>query len=313
MIKPALVVHADWSIHEQKRWLCMATLIEDGQYVVQMPRPVGDIHTLLPRLKEKARGPFFLGVDFPLGLPLAYARQVGVTDFVALLPQLGRGKWGPFYEVAERKEEIGLYRPFYPFRPGGTSQAHLLEGLNVSHVNALRRRCDRARPGRKAAAPLFWTLGAQQVGKAAIVGWRDMLAPAHCDPRLDMALWPFSGKLAALLETRQIVVAETYPAECYLHLNIAFGPQQSKYRREDRAEKGKQLVSWAAKHTLLLSAALTTALQDGFATSKEGDDLFDAVAGLLGMINVLQGGRPAGEPADPEVRLTEGWILGQVE
>jgi hypothetical protein len=33
--------------------------------------------------------------------------------------------------------------------------------------------------------------------------------------------------------------------------------------------------------------------------------------GLLGMVNVLRGGRPPGAPDDPVVRRIEGWILGQ--
>jgi len=35
------------------------------------------------------------------------------------------------------------------------------------------------------------------------------------------------------------------------------------------------------------------------------------VVGLLGMLNVVLGRRPSGEPDDPLVRRLEGWILGQ--
>jgi hypothetical protein len=35
------------------------------------------------------------------------------------------------------------------------------------------------------------------------------------------------------------------------------------------------------------------------------------VVGLFGLINVVRGARPSGEPEDPVVRRIEGWILGQ--
>ena len=34
------------------------------------------------------------------------------------------------------------------------------------------------------------------------------------------------------------------------------------------------------------------------------------MVGLFGLLNVLRGGRPSGEPEDPVVRRIEGWILG---
>ena len=40
-------------------------------------------------------------------------------------------------------------------------------------------------------------------------------------------------------------------------------------------------------------------------------DGFDAVVGLLGMLNVVLQARPPGEPDDPEIRAIEGWMLGR--
>ena len=45
---------------------------------------------------------------------------------------------------------------------------------------------------------MFWTLGGNQVGKAMIVGWRDLLAPARRAGG-DVAIWPFDGALAELM------------------------------------------------------------------------------------------------------------------
>src|SRR5215469_1950241 len=68
--------------------------------------------------------------------------------------------------------------------------------------------------GSQAACPLFWTLGASQVGKGAIVGWREVLAPALRDDEA-VLLWMFDGRLCELLRPGTIVIAETYPTECY--------------------------------------------------------------------------------------------------
>jgi hypothetical protein len=42
-----------------------------------------------------------------------------------------------------------------------------------------------------------------------------------------------------------------------------------------------------------------------------GDDAFDAVIGLFGMLQVCLGLRDSGEPDDESIREIEGWILGR--
>jgi len=74
--------------------------------------------------------------------------------------------------------------------------------------------CERGGRGHKQACCLFWTLGGNQVGKAAIIGWRDVLAPALRDGG-QISLWRFDGSLPSLFVPGNVVVAETYPAECY--------------------------------------------------------------------------------------------------
>jgi hypothetical protein len=142
---------------------------------------------------------------------------LGVTDFKSLLLQLGQGDFSDFYLISATESEISKYRPFYPFRPGGTKQVHLWYGLGLTCIDDLRRRCELANGGRRAACPLFWTLGANQVGRAAIIGWRDVLVPALSNPKPAL-LWPFDVSLADLLKPGNIVIVETYPAECYCWL-----------------------------------------------------------------------------------------------
>jgi hypothetical protein len=287
----------------------------DGRYILQAPERVGDTSSWLARLHAAANdGGVFLGVDFPIGLPLAYAERLGIADFLDFLPHLGTGEWADFYCPAEMAEQIGLGRPFYPARPGGTCRQHLLDGLGVSRIDDLRRACDRQHGQRRAAAPLFWTMGAQQVGKAAISGWRDVLAPALRE-RDDVTLWPFAGSLTELLDRSGIVVAESYPAEFYTHLGITFpkGPDGHGGKRSSfsRAANAPTLLAWAAANSVKLSDDLAALIRSGFGPAPAGEDAFDAVVGLMGMLNVLFGHRLAGEPAADAVRRVEGWILGQ--
>ncbi len=309
---PTVVAHADWSVSPAKRWLVAARLDGPGRYRAAAPVPVGDPATLLERLGGES---LFLGLDLPLGLPLAYARRAGIEAFADWLVGLGRGDWAEVFDVAERPDEIALTRPFYPRRPGGAKLRHLVEGLGLESPRDLRRLCDLATATRPAAAPIFWTIGAQQVGKAALSAWAALLLPGRRAGA--MALWPFDGDLAALLDAGTPVVAETYPGEIYRHLGIAFrrpdGRRAGKGRQADRAAEGARLRAVARDLEVALAPPLRRAIVEGFGPEAGGDDGFDATVGLLGMINVLRGRRPPGTPADPALRRVEGWILGQAE
>ena len=199
MSAPALVVHADWSVHPGKRWMAQAVRRPGGGYLALPPTPVGALEDFWFRLEQMGGdGPIMVGFDFPIGLPAAYAKQAGIEDFATALAGFGQGRWRDFYEVAAQPEQIALTRPFYPARPGGRSRRQLVDGLRLETWQGLHRRCDGATAGRQAACPMFWTLGGNQVGKAMIVGWRDLLAPAR-RAGVDVAIWPFDGALADLL------------------------------------------------------------------------------------------------------------------
>ena len=304
--RPSLVAHADWGSAPAKRWVAVAHA-EGPLYAARAPEPVGELGSFLARLRNRAEpgGAVFLGFDFPIGLPRAYAERAGIDSFRRALAGFG----GRFYDPAERPEEIAPERPFYPGRPGSAARRHLLEGLGVPDMDTLLRRCDRATGKRPAASPLFWTLGPKAVGKAAIVGWRDVLAPALRGGDLDVALWPFDGALEELFEPGRIVVAETYPRELYDQLGIRFGGKR-KGDEGARAAAGARLGRWATETGVRLDEALSHELEHGF-PGANGDDRFDAAVGLFGMLNVALKRRLSGEPDDPAVRTVEGWILGQ--
>ena len=311
---PQLIAHADWGTNRRKRWMSCATQQTNGRYFLTVPEPVGDAPALLDTLRNRARfGGILVGFDFPIGLPQSYAERAGVTNFIDLLPQLGLGEWIDFYHAASSPREINLRRPFYPLRPGGTRQQHLLDGLGVSHIDELRRRCDRGHAGRRAAAPIFWTMGAQQVGKAAISGWRDVIGPALRE-RSDVKLWPFDGSLDVLLGKSDCVIIESYPAEYYRHLDVSFPPRSGGKRSQSaRAANSASLLSWLNANQVTFDPELPAQIEYGFGSAADGEDRFDALIGLLGMLNVLFGRREAGEPADGYLRQVEGWIFGMRE
>jgi hypothetical protein len=314
---PAIVAHADWGSDPKKRWMCVATRSNSGSYHVASPEPVGDASTLLRRLRDRAGGAnVVVGFDFPIGVPAAYAAKAGIDRFPEFLAMLGRDGWRTFYEVAEKRDEIGIRRPFYPKgspKKGEVTQRDLLEGLGVESMSDLLRACDRSTATRGAACPIFWTLGGNQVGKAAIIGWKEVLTPALNDGDLDVGLWPFDGQLEGLIQRRDVVIVETYPAEACTHLGLSPpGRAWGKRSQEGRRTQAPKLLSWAAHRSVTLEAALIETLEDGFGPSKDAEDPFDSLIGLLSMLEVLMGYRPTGLPINGQAAAVEGWIFGQV-
>jgi hypothetical protein len=307
---PTVVAHADWSTHPGKRWLARAVFQPPGRYLALPPEPVGALGDLLARLRD-GDGGVLLGVDFPIGLPRAYAACAGIDDFLAHLARFD----DQFYAVARHASEICAARPFYPHahgKKGTVSRQHLLDGLGMAHPDELRRRCDRATLERRAASPLFWTLGPNQAGKAAISGWRCLLAPALRDG-LDLAIWPFQGPLTRLLAEHRFVVAESYPAEFYRHLGLPLirPGGGSKRRQASRRACAPALLALAQHARIEVDARLEAAIRDGFGGTADGEDPFDATVGLFGVLNVVLGHRPCAVPDDPAITRVEGWILGQ--
>ena len=145
------------------------------------------------------------------------------------------GKLPDFFSVCPTLDDIRPDRPFYPARgiAGMTRLSHAL-ALGLPDASALSRACDRATAERPAGAPVFWTLGANQSGKAAIAAWRFLIMPALHRPSSDplRALWPFDGPFRSLLSPGSVALAETYPAEALRHLGIRL--RGSKRRHTDR-------------------------------------------------------------------------------
>jgi hypothetical protein len=60
-------------------------------------------------------------------------------------------------------------------------------------------------------------------------------------------------------------------------------------------------------------AALAADIAEGFGARPDGEDRFDSLIGLLGVIAVLEEAQPDHIPDDPWIRRWEGWVLGQTE
>jgi hypothetical protein len=303
-----MVAHADWGIDPRKRWVAVAKgNVRDG-WLAAPASPMPDGTDLRSGLQARSDEQLLVGFDFPIGLPRAYADRAGVRSFLDLLPRLGQEEWAEFFSVADLADEIAVNRPFYPRtaqRKGAKRQAHLTTALGMSMTD-LRRRCEHRQPDRSAACSLFWTVGGNQVGKGALAGWE--MLQAH--PNNAISYWPFDGSLEDLIESAPTVVAETYPAEFYGHLGL---PRViGKRRQASRAALASRLCEVAGDLGIRLRPELRAQVDDGFGATSHGEDAFDAFVGLVGMINVISGGRPSGEPLDDQyVTTVEGWILGQ--
>jgi len=310
---PRWVGHADWSTSRAKRLVATAEL-RHGGYFARAPQPVADQGGLLERMHIDApcTGPTLLGFDFPIGVPSSYADRAGIADFAAWLRALGRDS--EFFEVAGELAEVSIDRPFFPGRlstrsPGIKHAFHAALGLSGTQ---LLRRCDLAHCGRGPASELFWALGPQAVGKTALAGWRDLLAPALSEPGRRYAIWPFDGRLSELLSAADAVIVESYPADAYGQLGLRMGaPGTAKTRQADRRADGARLLAWCEAHAITPERELARQLEDGFGAARAGEDRFDATVGLLAMLGVLRGASEPEAPDDAAIRHREGWMFGR--
>ena len=300
-----IAAHADWSTDPRKRWVTVARQRRGGWHVAAS-RSVGDPHALAAALRGEGV-PALLALDLPLGLPRAYAAGCAQGGFPTFLRGLAQRPG--FFNVNATLETISRDAPFYPARPlKGMRRAAHAAALGLPDAAALSRACDRRTALRPAGAPLFWTLGANQAGKAAISAWRDWLAPALAAGAPD-ALWPFEGRVAELLAPGRLVLAEAYPAEAMRQAGVPLAG--SKRAQAPRRAAAEAIHAALAARRAVPEAGLAAMIADGFGADAAGEDRFDSLLGLLGALGVLDGAQPDFIPDDPWVQRWEGWVLGQ--
>lgn len=281
---------------------------QGGLWRAEAPRLVGDTARLLPDLLAEGP-PVALGLDLPLGVPRSWAAGRAEPDFPRFLA--GLSAQPDFFRVAATLAEVSAMRPFYPARgvKGMTRLGHAT-ALGLAEAADLSRLCDRATARRPAGAPVFWTLGANQSGKAAIAAWRDWLAPALA-AGAPLALWPFAGPLHGLLAPGRVALAEVYPAEALRQLGLRLAG--SKRAQVPRLALAEALRASMARLGILPSPALAATIADGFGADAAGEDRLDCLLGLLALIAVLEGAQPDHIPDDPWIQRWEGWVLGQTD
>ncbi|NKE45852.1 hypothetical protein HB662_13760 [Roseomonas frigidaquae] len=302
-----IAAHADWSMAPGKRWMALAER-RGAIWHAQAPRLVGDTAQLLPGLLADGR-PVALGLDLPLGVPRDWAAGRAEVDFPQFLAGLVARP--EFFRVAATLAEVSAAQPFYPARGiKGMTRASHAAALGLAGPAGLSRLCDRATALRPAGAPVFWTLGANQSGKAAIAAWRDWIAPALA-AGAPVSFWPFAGPLHGLLAPGRVALAEVYPAEALRQLGLKLAG--SKRMQTPRRALAPALRAAMERLRVEPSAALAAELENGFGADAAGEDRLDCVLGLLALVAVLDGARPDHIPDDPWIRRWEGWVLGQTD
>ena len=297
------LVHSDWSVTPNKRWTAIAERSANGWCIAslaQTPSP----HDFLDLLFAGPRT--LAGFDFPIGLPSISLDRLGI-GFCELLSSPVTDGARRFFSPAETLFDISPAQPFYRRHPPGGRQADLLQRLACTSFDDLLRACDRKTANRSRAESVFWTVGAKQVGKAALSGWRDILIPARAR---GARLWPFDGRLSSL-SSEALTLAETYPAEAYRHLGMKRTVR--KRTQDGRKAAGAELLRWASRHHVSMPAAIRRLIATGFGERGDGEDAFDAMAGLCGMIEVADGRRAEAPDVLWSSPPREGWILGQTD
>jgi hypothetical protein len=302
-----IVAHADWSVDKAKRWVTIGRSHRGG-WVLDAPQPVGEVAKFLVRLAAIRDEAVAFGIDCPIGLPRAYAEQLaGFKDFPTFLR--GLHPQSAFFQVAERLEDVSLARPFFPAGnvKGMGLKLALARRLGLEDTMAMARLADRPTANRPAAAQMFWTLGPNQCGKAALAAWRDLLLPAF--ETLPIKLWPFDGPFRALMAPGRVVVAETYPAEVLRQLGLRLAGSKQDVAARKAAAAG--IFAVMERLNVRPSPELSVAIASGFGAKPSGEDPFDSLIGALGMMTVLAGALPDVPPCP--VDPWEGWMLGQAD
>lgn len=177
-------------------------------------------------------------------------------------------------------------------RPGALGPARLAEILGVE----LLRSCDR----KSKANPMFFTLGARQVGRAAADGWKHVIRPAL----EEVSLWPFDGALVDLLARPGLVLAEIYPALFFGKVRMGEGKEAAEARRRVFGELLEKARSEGVE--IALTPTAEEWVEAGFASS----DDFDPMLSVVGVLRALRSKPFVELPSEPVVRRVEGWILG---
>ena len=313
-----MLVHSDWSVHSKKRWSAIAEKIEDKWQITEI-KHINKIQDCLLKNASQNGKSILAGFDFPIGIPNFWYELAGINDFIGFLDDVSSEKddslkFQHFFEVADNISDVSYARPFYPnsaTKKGEKKKQDLLDRFKLCNADNLLRECERAVPNRLAASPLFWTIGAKQVGKAALSGWKEVIIPLYVEGAL---LWPFQD-IKPKEASFNLILVETYPAEYYNFIEEDLMKRRSKRRQADRKDVGQKILTWLKQRKIKIEDKAKQQICDGFGATSDGEDRFDAIVGLCAMLEVVLGNKQA----IPNEKLSacnarnlkkEGWIFG---
>jgi hypothetical protein len=301
---PEQVIHSDWGTKAAKRWSVRARL-HAGRYVLDLPTQFDA--SMFPDDRVDAGTATLLGFDFAIGVPRAYACA---PDFHFL--SMIREAPVDLFEPAAAIDALCAERPFLRAMPRGSTEAGVLRRIGLEPGTALRR-CEHPAVGsrRPAACCLFLPKPIKQVAGATRTGWREVLQPGLRSPARAagrVRFWPFDGDLDDLVQPGTVTLAETYPAEFYERLGL---PGNAKRDPKWRTAQGLRLDEVARELDVTVPDELRRDILSGFGQGTNGEDRFDALVGVLGMLRVVRSVDPCDAPRDDTVRRIEGWILGR--
>src|SRR4051812_25160700 len=107
MIRPTVVLHADWGTAPAKRWVATA-----GQRDALPARSSGFSRRSQLASQSSRRCCWWWSsigrFDFPIGIPTAWAQKADIPTFLGALPTFGHDDWRAFYEPAEQAAQISI-------------------------------------------------------------------------------------------------------------------------------------------------------------------------------------------------------------
>lgn len=228
-------ISADWSKDPGKRSVYIADLQKRH---IRKGKPSGAFWNL-DALLEKSRdlsqeGPVLIGIDAVLGVPEGYwhsvldeRRRCPPETFVDWLS--GIDVSGEFFETVVDPYDWSVARPWFKVLPGTGGRTSFTNKVD----GGMLRRVDIATCGN----PLFAVSGIPgTVGSGTREFWKELIP--HLMGDRPFAIWPFDGDLVFLLQSRGLVICETYPRLAYaaaLAESLPTAPRPiSKTKQEER-------------------------------------------------------------------------------
>ncbi|MCY3969010.1 MAG: hypothetical protein OXG74_03685 [Acidobacteria bacterium] len=301
--QPRFFVSADWSKDPRKRSVYVADLSE--RLIYREARSGWALPSLMALARQLSKqGSVLVGVDLVLGVPQSYwklvlaeSRYGQPATFIDCLSGLGDN--GGFFDPSKRvydHREWRVERPWFhvPRGPGG------LTSFKEKADDGFLRRIDHA----TGAKPLFVVSGIPgTVGSGTRDFWRELSTCLASDR--DFVVWPFDGRLAELLRTNRIVLAETYPGLAYgaaLASDLPterFAIGKTKPEERNRACDLLAEAAWIDAHGVRLGE---------LAPARDDEDDFDAHLTAAAVLRCYLDGTPVvdEEWVDP---IAEGSML----